>query len=161
MATSLEDLKVLNVAEGIADSIWAQVAKLDEFARDTVGKQIVRASDSIGANIAESFGRFHYGEKIEFLYYARGSLCETKYWLNRIARRNLMATNEVQSYSTQLTALARQLNAFANSLKSQRQDNPKPRTVREDSAEYYFELPDICLFDETELQYLQSPIPNL
>jgi len=79
MATSLEDLRVLAMAESVADAIWGQVARWNEFSRDTVGKQVVRAVDSIGANIAEGFGRFNFGEKLQFLYYARGSLFETKY----------------------------------------------------------------------------------
>lgn len=98
MATSLEDLRVLGMAEGIADSIWGQVVRWDEFARDTVGKQVVRAADSIGANTAEGFGRFNFGEKLQFLYYARGSLFETKYWLNRMLARNLMPASEAKNY---------------------------------------------------------------
>jgi four helix bundle protein len=81
MAIGLEDLQILKLAEAVADSIWKRVGGWDEFARDTVGKQITRSADSIGANIAESFGRFNFGEKLQFLYYSRGSLFETKYWL--------------------------------------------------------------------------------
>ncbi|KKQ79233.1 MAG: Ribosomal protein S23 [Candidatus Moranbacteria bacterium GW2011_GWD2_38_7] len=40
--------------------------------------QIRRASTSVGANIAEGFGRFHYKEKIKFYYIARGSSCEVQ-----------------------------------------------------------------------------------
>ncbi|GIV44793.1 MAG: hypothetical protein KatS3mg035_1916 [Bacteroidia bacterium] len=32
-----------------------------------MGDQFVRATDSIGANIAEGYGRFHYLEKLKFL----------------------------------------------------------------------------------------------
>nr|WP_299385971.1 four helix bundle protein [Allomuricauda sp.] len=39
--------------------------------------QIKRSSRSIGNNIAEGFGRFHYQENIQFCRIARGSLCET------------------------------------------------------------------------------------
>ena len=95
MPTELEDLRILKTAEGIADAVWKQVVAWDEFARDVVGKQLARATDSIGANIAESFGRFNYGEKLQFLYYSRGSLFETKYWLNRALVRNLMQAREV------------------------------------------------------------------
>jgi len=67
LATSLEELKVLQIAEGIADAIWTQVVRWDEFARDVVGKQLARAADSIRANIAEAFGCFNYGEKLKNL----------------------------------------------------------------------------------------------
>ena len=83
MAT-FEDLQVLKAAETIADSIWKKVVEWDHFAKDVLGKQITRSADSIGANIAESVGRYNFGEKLQFLYYSRGSLFETKYWLNRI-----------------------------------------------------------------------------
>ena len=83
MTLRFEDLKVLQAAETVADGIWKQVVRWDPFVRDTVGGQLAKAADSIGANIAEAFGRFHYGEKVQFLYYSRGSLFETKYWLNR------------------------------------------------------------------------------
>ncbi len=82
MSATFEDLRVLKTAEEIADAIWKQTTQWNEYARDVVGKQLARAADSIGANIAESFGRFHFGEKLQFLYFARGSLFETKYWLN-------------------------------------------------------------------------------
>ena len=105
-----EELRVLQAAEVIADGTWQQVIQWDPFARDVVGKQMARAADSIGANIAEAFGRFHYGEKLHFLYYARGSLFETKYWLNRALTRDLMPSAQVQDYAARLTDLARQLN---------------------------------------------------
>jgi len=41
----------------LADEVWAAVSSWDRFAKDTAGKQIVRAADSIGANIAEGTGR--------------------------------------------------------------------------------------------------------
>jgi four helix bundle protein len=123
MATALEDLKILQAAEVIADEIWKQVGTWDAFARDTLGKQLVRAADSIGANIAESYGRFSYGEKLQFLYYARGSLFETKYWLNRAGKRELCTQNQHHDYAAQLAIVGQQLNAFAASLKSQRREN--------------------------------------
>jgi four helix bundle protein len=156
MVTSFEDLRILKSAEESADKIWKQVVQWDEFARDVVGKQLARATDSIGANIAESFGRFNYGEKIQFLYYARGSLFETKYWLNRAKTRDLMTSTAVEEYISRLTDIAKQLNSFAESLKTQRSGN---KTLRETAAEYNVNLPDDfpeMLFDETDLQWLQS-----
>ena len=129
---------------------------MEDFSKDVVGKQMARATDSIGANIAESFGRFNFGEKLQFLYYARGSLFETKYWLNRAKARELMPLTSVQEYITQLSNIARQLNAFAESLKTQRSGR---RTIRELAAEYNVELRDDfpeMLFDESDLEWLQS-----
>ncbi len=133
MSATFEDLRVLKSAEEIADSIWKIVVRWDEFAKDVVGKQLTRAVDSIGANIAESFGRYHFGEKLQLLYYSRGSIFETKYWLNRTRVRSLMKPDEVQEYVNRLTDLARQLNTFASSLKTVRaEQKPKVSTIRED-----------------------------
>ena len=160
MATELEDLRILKTAEEIADAVWKQVVEWEKFARDVVGKQLATAVDSIGANIAESFGRFNYGEKLQFLYYSRGSLFETKYWLNRALARDLMQAEEVKVYAGRLTEVARQLNSFARSLKTQRSDSrTRTKTVRESGAEYAFEAlyeDANNLFIDSELDWLEN-----
>jgi four helix bundle protein len=156
VATELEDLRILKTAENIADSIWKQVIQWDQFAKDVVGKQITRAADSIGANIAESYGRFNYGEKLQFMYYSRGSLFGTKYWLNRALVRDLMRADEVKSYGSQLSEVARQLNAFAASLKSQKKDNkPQPKSIRESITEYLIKEDPGPLFTDIEINQLE------
>jgi len=162
MSATFEDLRVLKTAEEIADSIWKRVVQWDEFAKDVVGKQMARSADSIGANIAESFGRYNFGEKLQFLYYSRGSLFETKYWLNRTRIRGLMTPDEVQEYITRLTTLARQLNTFTSGLKTFRTERPKKKSsavVREPAAEYQIDIPENSsdtLFDGDDITWLQS-----
>jgi four helix bundle protein len=164
MTLKFEELRVLQDAEDVADGIWRQVVRWDGFAREVVGGQLARAGDSVGANIAESFGRFHYGEKLQFLYYARGSLYETKYWLNRAQARDLVPSAQVGDYASRLTDLARQLNAFAARLKTQRRASQKqPKTVREAATEYVIDWPDdtpTSLFTEEELEWLAT-VPNI
>ena len=162
MPTSLEDVRVLKAIEEVIDDIYKTSSRWDEFARDVVGKQIARSADSIGANVAESFGRFHFGEKIQFLYYARGSLFETKYyWLNRAGARGLMTSAEKQNHTNRLTDIARQLNLFISSLKGQRSGEiTVAKTLKESPVEYYASrLPDNfpkALFDETDFAWLES-----
>jgi len=159
VSTTFEDLRVLKSAEEIADSIWKVVIQWDAFAKDVVGKQITRSADSVGANIAESFGRFNFGEKLQFLYYSRGSLFETKYWLNRTKMRELMKPDEVDEYVKKLTDLARQLNTFAGGLKAVRAEQKSKPAIREEQAEYLtISLSDIPdpLFNEADLHWLTS-----
>ena len=165
MTVSFEDLKVLQFAELIVDEIWKQTVPWDKFAREVVGAQLARAADSIGANIAEGFGRFHYGEKIQFLYYARGSLFEAKYWLNRARARNLISFDLAQDFASRLTDLARQLNSFVGNLKGRRYDealNKKTRGIRERGTIYTVnslgEWPDE-LFTEVDFDWLAA-VPN-
>ena len=160
MPATFEDLRVLKSAEEISDSIWKIVIQWDEFAKDVVGKQIARSADSVGANIAESFGRFHFGEKLQFLYYSRGSLFETKYWLNRTKVRGLRGQKEVNGYVNRLTDLARQLNTFASSLKTVRADQKqKTSSVHEVQSEYlsinFEDIPD-PLISEEEMHWLNT-----
>ena len=160
MSATFEDLRVLKSAEEIADSIWNIVVQWDDFAKEVVGKQIARSADSVGANIAESFGRFNFGEKLQFLYYSRGSIFETKYWLNRTRVRGLMKSDEVQGYVNRLTDLARQLNTFASSLKTVRaEQKSKTSAVREEQAEYLAIHPEEIpnpLFSEDDLNWLST-----
>jgi four helix bundle protein len=67
MGTPLEDLRILQEAEVVADGVWGHVARWEPFARQVVGGQLARAADFVGANIAEAFGRYHYRDKIQFL----------------------------------------------------------------------------------------------
>jgi four helix bundle protein len=151
---TFEDLQILKSAEAVADSVWKSVSRWDEFAKDVVGKQLTRAVDSIGANIAESFGRYSFGEKLQFLYYARGSLFETKYWLNRVHERGLMNPDEVNTYVETLTQLARQLNTFASGLKTVRADQPAKKSVRESAPEYTISTDPESLFTEEDIHIL-------
>jgi four helix bundle protein len=155
-----EDLRVLEAAEAVADNIWQQVTGWDPFAREIVGGQLARAADSVGANIAEAFGRYHYGEKLQFLYYARGSLFETKYWLNRARTRDLVPSAQAKDYGSQLSDLARQLNAFAAALKAQRRGSrQQSQKVREATNEYVADEPveiRSSIFTEEDFGWLEA-----
>lgn len=93
----LEELRIYVLAEELADKVWAEVIHWNSLAQDTIGKQFVRAVDSVGANIAESYGRFHPRDVVNFLYHARGSLSETKSWLRKAQRRQLLSLEKAKS----------------------------------------------------------------
>lgn len=114
--TNFENLRIYVLAEELADCIWEIVRRWDSFARETVGKQIVKSSDSIGANIAEGVGRWGMQDQKRFIYIARGSLYETKHWLRRSYRRRLLTSSDVEKLEPIVSELAPKLNAYANSL---------------------------------------------
>jgi len=119
MGSGIEDLEILKEAEQLADEVWELTKGWDRMPRDVVGLQLARAADSIGANIAEAFGRYHYPDKIRILYYARGSLFETRYWLNRADSRKLLPQEAAPVYQARLVDLGRRLNAFVRRLRTQ------------------------------------------
>lgn len=122
MATSLENFELLRQAEVVCDEIWERIKDWQRFDREVLGSQLVRAADSVGANIAESHGRYHYGEKIQFLLHARGSLTETQYWLRRCSARNLLPAEGCRTRIAELEDLARNLNGYTNYLRKKRAD---------------------------------------
>lgn len=111
-----QDLVVYQLSEDLSDAVWGIARKWDVFARDTVGKQLVRAADSIGANIAEGSGRQSPNDNRRFVRIARGSLLETQHWLRRAFRRNLLTTKQTQSLQATIELLAPKLNAYLNSI---------------------------------------------
>jgi four helix bundle protein len=100
----------------MADEIWDVVLEWDRFARDTVGGQIVRAADSIGANIAEGTGRGSFQDNRRFIRIARGSLKETQHFLRRAYKRKLLDDTQVNKIKPLVDNLAPMLNAYLRSI---------------------------------------------
>src|SRR5687768_15338215 len=111
-----ENLEVYRLSEVIADSIWDFVIVWEPFAREAVGKQLVRAADSIGANIAEGTGRGTYKDNCHFARIGRGSLNETRHFLRRAYRRRLMTDEQIQKLQPLVTELGPRLNAYIKSI---------------------------------------------
>ena len=119
-----EDLRVYQLSEELADEIWFIVMGWRGLAQDTVGKQLVRAVDSIGANIAEGTGRGSYQDNRRFVKIARGSLYETKHWLRRAFKRKLLTSDQTARLKPMLDELAPKLNAYLNLIGSSSEQNP-------------------------------------
>ena len=66
MIKNLEDFKVYNLSMAVAEEVWILVAKWNYFEKDTIGKQLVRAADSVAANLSEGLGRYHFKEAKNF-----------------------------------------------------------------------------------------------
>jgi four helix bundle protein len=112
----VEDLEIYQLSMSTAEEIWEAISGWNKFDKDTIGKQLIRAVDSIGANIAEGFGRYHYQENKHFCYYARGSLFETKTWLQKALNRDLIKENQKNKIIEELDMLHHKLNAYIKSI---------------------------------------------
>ena len=114
--TNFESLRVYQLSETLADQVWVIVVNWNLLARDKVGKQLIRAADSIGANIAEGSGRGTFIDSRRFVRIARGSLNETQHWLRRAYKRDLLKEKEVRGLKSIVDELAPKLNAYLNSI---------------------------------------------
>ncbi len=101
----LEDLDSYKRAFDLSNKVWDIVVQWDFFAKDSVGKQIVRSVDSISANIAEGFGRYHKKDKIKFYRYSYGSIKESFDWIEKSKVRKLMIEEQYSRIHTELIKL--------------------------------------------------------
>ena len=112
----LENLEIYQLSMAIAESIWKIISNWNGFAKNTLGNQLIRSSDSIAANISEGFGRYSYKENKLFCYYARGSLFETKTWIIKANNRELISNKELQTLNKELNNLGVKLNNYIKSI---------------------------------------------
>lgn len=114
---TLEDLDVYNLAQDFSDTVWFMVDKWDNFPKFSMGKQMTGSADSISSNIAEGYGRYFIKENIIFCFYARGSILETKNWLQKSIKRNLITKTEHGTLMSQLELIHKKLNGYIKVLK--------------------------------------------
>jgi four helix bundle protein len=106
----LNNVGSYKITFNLSSYIWDIVIKWDYFARDTIGKQFVRAIDSISANIAEGFGRYTKKDKVSFYRYSYGSIKESLDWNEKAKRRKLLEKEQYQHILGELQKLPRELN---------------------------------------------------
>ena len=112
----IDDLRVYQLAMQLAEKVWEIVMKWDSFAKYSIGKQYTEAADSIGANLSEGFGRFHFKDSKNFLYYSRGSLYETRTWTIKANNRKLITEEEYKELLADIHDLGIKLNNYINTI---------------------------------------------
>ncbi|MBU3918384.1 four helix bundle protein [Patescibacteria group bacterium] len=117
----LEDLAIFKTADEVSDYVWDTTSKWDWFAKKTIGSQIVRSADSVGANIAEGYGRYFFKEYMVFLYYARGSLYETQYWIEKARKRGLIDDEQHRWLKERTDKLPMEINKVIKIIKREQQ----------------------------------------
>ena len=69
---NFRDLKVWQDAHKLALKIYSETNKFPKTEQFSLTDQMRRFASSVGANIAEGFGRYHFKDKIRFYQQARG-----------------------------------------------------------------------------------------
>lgn len=108
----LNDISAYKIAFHLSNYVWDIVLRWDYFAKDTVGKQFVRAADSISANIAEGFGRYGKKDKINFYRYSYGSIKESLDWNEKAKVREFLKQEQYKYILGELQKLPKEINAL-------------------------------------------------
>jgi len=113
MYIAIEKLEVYNLARELSREGWTIYKTLSFSDIKLMGDQFIRSIDSIGANIIEGYGRYHYLDKIKFYYIARASLNESCYhWLDLLNERGKISDEVNQNLKDTAQKLQIKLNNF-------------------------------------------------
>ncbi len=119
----LSDLEIYQLAIKLSELTWIVYIRLPKNLKFSIGNQTLDSIDSVGANIAEGFGRFHYRDSVKFYYNARGSLFESKHWFYLFMKRDLLIDNEYNDFLNISKTLGIKLNNFITTIKKKIDDN--------------------------------------
>jgi four helix bundle protein len=103
-----KDLRAYQLARSLARRLQAEVSGWAAFDQRSLGIQLVRSADSVGANIAEAMGRWHRRDQQRMLFIARGSLREVEHWIDVAQERGLLPSDAGE----QLPELGRTINGL-------------------------------------------------
>jgi four helix bundle protein len=93
----LEKLEVYQLARELSRRAWAIYKAMRWSDRRIMGDQFIESVDSVGANIAEGYKRYHYLDKVKFYYNGRASLSESSsHWLDLLVERGKIGIKEVE-----------------------------------------------------------------
>ena len=113
---TLNNLQVYQLSRQLSKQAWLVYQALDWEMRKIVGSQFIRSVDSIGANITEGYGRFHYLDKIKFFYNSRASLNECNdHWLELLNERKKVEKEKYMKFKEIAEKLSIKLNNFISS----------------------------------------------
>ncbi len=118
----LKDLEVYQLARELSKKAWVIFERMSWQEKKIIGDQL-SSIDSIGANIAESYGRFHYLDRVRFLYNSRGSMLESiNHWLDLLLERNKVSQTEYDEIKVVADKLSIKLNNYITSIYNSKND---------------------------------------
>ena len=116
MVKDFTDLEIYRLAEKLSEEIYFLSLKFPKDEVFGLTSQIKRATLSVGANIAEGFGRYHYKDKINFFYHARGSLLEVEHFLRFAKIKKWIGEKDYERLTKEAKNLGVKLNNFIKAI---------------------------------------------
>lgn len=112
----LKDLEIYKTSRELSVIAWKIYKNLDWQTKKIIGDQFIESTDSIGANIAEGYGRYHFLDRIKFYYNARGSFLESsEHWIDLLNDRGFVSTESFLQFKSTSKKLSKKLNNFITS----------------------------------------------
>ena len=109
----LKNLEVYKLSRKLSTIAWEIFCRMDFMDKKHIGDQFLRSVDSVGANIAEGYGRFHYLDKVRFYYNSRASHYEAfTHWSELMLEREKISNDEFETISELALKLQVKLNNF-------------------------------------------------
>ncbi|KAA9331714.1 four helix bundle protein [Adhaeribacter soli] len=108
----LNDIEAYRISFALSNSVWKIISSWNNFEKDTIGKQYMRAIDSISANLAEGFGRYSKKDKINFYRIARASGYECFDWNEKAKVRGILSQEQYQLIFQDLQKLPKAINSL-------------------------------------------------
>lgn len=128
----IEDTRVYGMVCGLSDDVYDLVTRWPILAQDTVGKQLIRALDSVGANLVEGDARRSDADSSRYFRYARSSAREARYWLARARARKLVSTEVGDAFCARVTDCGKMISGLLD----YRRNTDMGKQVREEIADY-------------------------
>lgn len=119
MVTRYEDLEIYKISVEITIEVYRLTKNFPKEETYGIVDQLKRAVTSIGANIAEGFGRYFFKDKLVFFYHSRGSLFEVKHFLEISYRMGFITEQEKTDLFVKCNNLSVKLNNFISSIGKQ------------------------------------------
>ncbi len=120
LGSDFRDLDVWKKCRDIRIMIWKLCKRFPAEEKFRLADQMIRASRSSTANIAEGYGRFHFQENIQFCRQSRGSLFELIDHLLVAEECEYIDSEEREELIEHIISAIRLLNGYIKYLKSRK-----------------------------------------
>ncbi len=120
---SFEELEAWKEARQLRIDVRKLVSSFPTEEKYRLLDQLLRASRSVTANIAEGNGRFHYQENIGFCRQARGSLNEILDHLICAYDEKFIAEEQIKTFRSQIARCLKLLNGYIAYLKKSKKND--------------------------------------
>ena len=130
MINNFEELEVWKECRNLRIQVSIVVKTFPVEEKYRIIDQLIRASRSITANIAEGHGRYQYQENIQFCRQARGSLSETLDHFICAFDEKYISTDQLNIFRNQYYLCLKILNGYIAYLqKMKMNESNKPKTI--------------------------------